>query len=147
MNVFKSKDALGGLFIFLIGAAFLFFGRNLATGMTSQMGPGYLPRVLSIATMLVGAAIALQGLRANAALVEPINLRAPVLVVLSLIVFALVVTKAGLLVATLALCGVSALANREARWLETLAAAVFLALAGAGLFVWGLGLPLKVLPL
>ena len=88
-----------------------------------------------------------QGLRAGGfiELGRPIW-RAMVFVPLSLLVFAFLIGPFGVVAATVALVLVGALAGRESRPLEVVAAAVLLVVLTLTIFVWGVGLPIPVWP-
>ena len=58
MNRFLSKDFLSGLLFIAFGLTALYFGRNLATGTTVRMGPGYVPQLLSYIMLALGFVIA-----------------------------------------------------------------------------------------
>jgi hypothetical protein len=65
---------------------------------------------------------------------------------LSLLVFAFLIGPFGVVAATVALVFVGALAGRDSRLLEVVAAAVFLVVLTLAIFVWGVGLPIPVWP-
>ena len=64
----------------------------------------------------------------------------------SLAVFALTIERLGLMVATVLLVGVASLAGHVGQPLRILALAVGLALFSLAVFVWGLGVTMKVWP-
>ena len=79
-------------------------------------------------------------------LVWPLRLPLAVRVLLSLLVFAFLIGPFGVVAATVALVFVGALAGRDSRLLEVVAAAVFLVVLTLAIFVWGVGLPIPVWP-
>ena len=56
MNRFLSKDFLSGLMFIGFGLIALYFGQKLALGTPVRMGPGYVPRMLSLTLIGLGAA-------------------------------------------------------------------------------------------
>jgi hypothetical protein len=70
-----------------------------------------------------------------------------VLVLAGVLAFGLLIDRLGLLAAGIALVVAARLADREFRWLEAALLAVGLTLAAAGVFLYGLGLPIKLLRL
>lgn len=56
------KDVFAGLFFMGLGALGLFLGADYAFGTAARMGPGFLPRLLCLTLIGVGAVIALVGL-------------------------------------------------------------------------------------
>ena len=67
-------------------------------------------------------------------------------VTVGILAFAVLLEPLGLVVATLALLMVSAIGSPEARWLETAIFSVGMTVFGVVVFVYGLGLTLKMLP-
>ena len=56
LNQFLSKDFLSGLMFIGFGLIALYFGQKLALGTPVRMGPGYVPRMLSLILSGVGRA-------------------------------------------------------------------------------------------
>ena len=54
MNRFLSKDFLSGLLFIGFGLLALYFGQKLALGTPVRMGPGYVPRMLSLVLLGLG---------------------------------------------------------------------------------------------
>ena len=78
----KSPQDFGAAILFLaIGIAGIYFGRDLAFGTASRMGPGYFPTMLSGIIVLIGAIVGLQSLVVEGPPIEPIRLR-PILFIL-----------------------------------------------------------------
>ena len=141
-------DVLAGLLFIAFALIGLWASRNYPIGTTTRMGTGYVPRLLCWILLCLGALIVAQGLRGVGGLIElgrPIW-RAVVFVPLSLLAFALLISQFGVIVATVALVAVGAVAGRESRPLEVAAAAVLLVILTLAIFVWGVGLPIPVWP-
>jgi hypothetical protein len=98
--------------------------------------------------LCLGTLVFIQGLRAGAAELArgPSICRAMIFAPLSLLVFALLIGPYGVVVATVVLVAVGALAGRESRPLEVIVAAVILVVLTLSIFVWGVGLPIPVWP-
>ena len=141
------RDVLAGLLFIAVAVIGLWASRNYPIGTGTRMGTGYVPRLLCWILLGLGALVLLQGLRSDAVIEHgrPIW-RAIVLAPLSLIVFALLIAEFGVVIATVALVVVGALASRESRPLEVAAAAVLLVMMTLAIFVWGVGLPISVWP-
>jgi hypothetical protein len=146
MRIFARKDVVAGLMFALFGALGLVVGAGYRMGTASRMGPGYLPRLLSWALVAMGAVIMLRGLLGAPERIERGQWRPIVLITAAIVAFALLIDRAGLLAAGAALIIVGALAAAERRWRETLAATVVLLALSAGIFIWGLQLPITLLP-
>jgi hypothetical protein len=110
------------------------------------MGPGYVPRALAWIILAFGLAIGATGLRAGHRALPRFDLRSFVMVLSSLAVFALLLPKGGLVVATLGTLACSTCSLSDFKWRESLLFAVGLTALTVFLFVNGLGLPLAVWP-
>jgi hypothetical protein len=142
----KSPQDVGAAATFiLIGLAGLWFGREYEIGTTSQMGPGYMPMLLSVGLILFGIIVGLRAVTVQGPAFERIRWRSVLLILLSILVFALLIETAGLLAATFAVVVLSACASREASWKETIGLAVFLAIFCVLVFVYALKQPIPIL--
>jgi len=134
----------GGLFI-LFGVSAVVLAWGYPAGDLRRMGPGWVPAALGWTLIVLGSAIALTGLRKHIAQALPESDPRPlVCLLLGVAAFALLLERAGLIVAIFACVGLARLAGRPYRPLETLALAAFLAALGVTIFVWGLGLPIPL---
>ena len=57
MNRLLTKDFLSGLMFVAFGLAALYFGQHLAVGTPVRMGPGYVPRMLSMILLALGVLV------------------------------------------------------------------------------------------
>lgn len=135
-----------GAFLILLSTVALWEMRELALGTAADMGPGYVPRALAWIIMAFGGIFAIGGLRARRVAMPRFDLRSFVMVLLSLAIFALLLPRGGLALATLATLACSTCAISDFRWRESLLFAVILTVFTVLLFVNGLGLPLAVWP-
>ncbi len=135
------KDFWAGLLLIATGTVAIFIARNYTFGTSLRMGPGYFPVVLGATLILFGLYIMATGLRAGETLSGPWSLRAIVIIPLSLVMFGLLVERAGFVPAMLVLIFGSATASTEFRLLEVLLFSLFLTALCVAVFVWGLGLP------
>lgn len=141
-----AKDFLAGVVFLGVGALGLWLGGEYRMGTAARMGPGYMPRLLFWSLVALGAVIMLRGLLGEHEKVERGRWRPLCLVTLAIIAFSLLIDPAGLLAAGAVLIGVSSLAGPEFKWHEAAALLAGLLAACAGIFVWGLGLPITLLP-
>lgn len=145
-EIFERKDFWSGVMLIIIGASALFIARNYQFGTSLRMGPGYFPVILSAALVMFGVYFVLQSLRAGGEKLEGSwSLRALVVVPLSLVVFGLLIDRAGFVPAMLALIVISAAASKEIRPIETLLFSVFLTAMCVVVFIWALGLPYELI--
>lgn len=140
------QDLGSGVLFGVIGALGLIGSRAYEIGQARDMGPGYLPVALFTLLLALGILIALRGLVAQGSVVPPLRLRAFALVIGAVSAFAGLITTAGLVVATMVMVPLASFADHEARPVESVLAAVVLAAFAAGVFVIGLGVPVKLWP-
>ncbi len=140
-SVLNNKDVWAGLMLIAIGAAAMFFARNYPFGTALRMGPGYFPMLLGGLLILFGLYTFASGLRSGERIAESWSLRALVIVPLSLVLFGVLVERAGFVPAMIVLIFGSATASTEFRFVEVLLFSLALTALCAAVFVWGLGLP------
>ena len=130
--------AAAGLFIFWVGW-------NYPMGTASRMSYGYFPQLVAAALCIVGAIVVMRALLARGPAAPKLAWR-PMLPLAAVVAFGVLLRPAGLIVATFALIVLSVLGGDRFRPLDVLGLAVFLIPFNWFIFVWGLGLPLPVLP-
>ena len=138
--------AFGG-FLILLAIVALMETRNLSQGTAEDMGPGYVPRALAFIIMGFRARDRGAGLlRQVPAAAGGSSSGRSCAVLVSLAVFALLLPRGGLALATLATMACSTFATADYRWRESVIFAVIITAFTVLLFVYGLGLPLAVWP-
>ncbi len=140
----RAETLAGGLFV-LSGVFTLVLAWDYPVGDMRRMGPGWVPDALGFALVALGAAIGGLGFfaREGAKLPER-DMRPLACLLLGVAAFALLLEPAGLVAAIFACVGTARLAERPYRVAETFLLAAFLAALGAGIFVFGLGLPIPL---
>ena len=141
----KPKDFLAGLLFLAIGVGAAAMARDYEIGTAQRMGSGYFPALLGSLLAALAAALMLRSFFGAREPAEGLSARPAVLVLGASLLYAALLRPAGLVVATLVLVCLSALASPRARPLPTLGLAAALALACTAGFVWGLGQPIPVL--
>jgi hypothetical protein len=136
-----NKDFWAGLMLIAIGAAAMFISRDYRFGSALRMGPGFFPVILSGVLIVFGVCIMAVGLKSGEKIQGRLSLRALILLPLSLVLFGVLMEKAGFLPALVALVFLSAASGREFKFAEVSLLTVLLTVASAALFIWGLGLP------
>jgi hypothetical protein len=139
-------DVAFGGFLILLAIVALTETRNLTIGTTADMGPGYVPRALSLLIMAFGLVIAGRGFFAKRRPLPAIKLRPILSVLVSLAAFALLLPRGGLALATMVTMACSTFSSADYRWRESIIFAVIITAFTVVLFVYGLGLPLSVWP-
>lgn len=145
MRVRNARDLLAGCLFLAFGAAFLLLAQGYDLGTARSMGPGYFPAALSLLLMVIGAATVVRSLIVPGPPVRDIAGRALALVTAGIVLFGLLVERAGLGLAVAALVLAAAPASRNARPLSALLLAMGLAAFCIVVFVKGLGLQFPII--
>lgn len=139
------RDLAGGLACIAIGLFVVrHASRHYTVGELARMGPGFFPFVLGWMLAGLGALIAVLSLRRTVQALEPPPWRPRALaaVLAAVVVFALLVERAGLVPATLALTLVASAAERPYRWRRSIGLGLALALLAWLIFTVGLKMTL-----
>ena len=116
------------------------------------MGPGFIPRAVGIALLVVAALIVLKAFLTrptrtrDAAPEAPIHWRGAASISFGVLTFALLIQPIGLLASATATVFFSSLAQQSDGWSERVILAGSLAAIAGAVFAYGLGLPLPILP-
>ncbi len=146
LRILHAKDFYAGLIIVFFGVVALWEGRHYEIGSTIRMGPGYLPHALGVILIVMGLVISWRSLWLGGQTFEPIVLRPLLLVLVAVLAFAFLAQPLGLVLATLALVGISSLGSGEFRLREAVLLYLVLAALAVGLFVYLLKIPFRVWP-
>jgi hypothetical protein len=147
MKLRLSTDLVTGLIFIALGAFAIVYGSRYAPGTAARMGAGYFPRLISIGLMLTGTLLVVRAWLSGGVAVGAIGWRPLVLILGGVLGFGLLIDRLGLLIAGIVLILAARLADREFRVIETALLALGLTLTTAGVFLYGLGLPLKLVRL
>lgn len=145
MNRFLSKDFLSGLMFIGFGLIALYFGQKLALGTPVRMGPGYVPRMLSLILCGLGVLVCIVALVSGSDPVEKPKWRPITLVTIGIICFGLLFERAGLIPALIVLVTIASLAGEEFKLTEVIGLIVALAVLCTLVFKVGLGMNIYVL--
>lgn len=140
------KDLAAGALFLAFGVAFLYFAQSYPLGTAQRMGPAYFPVVLSIVLIGIGLAIMGRALVLGGEPIKQIAAKPLALVTVSIVLFGLLVQRAGIGIAVAALVLVSAAASRSFRPVPAIMLALLLAVFSIAVFVKGLGLPFAAFP-
>ena len=147
INIRDERDFFAGLIFVGFGLAAFLLARDYPMGTTVRMGPGYFPSLLGLlltfaGAVLIGRSLVLQGPKVSRLALLPL-----VCVLGAVLAFGVLLERLGLVAATVALIFIACLAAWELFRLRDIVILIVVLLAFAvGLFVYGLGLPLKVWP-
>lgn len=144
----KSKDMhdiVGGLALVALGAFAAIYAQRYEFGDLNRMGPGYFPVALGIILALLGLAIAIPAFKRGG---EPIvaQWKTLMLVLTSIVAFALTLKVIGLILATALAVTISSLADNETTWKGRILLAVGVSALTYLIFGFGLGMVLPAWP-
>jgi hypothetical protein len=145
MNRLLTKDFLAGLLFVAFGAAFLWLGADLRLCTPRSMGAGFVPRMLSIALIVLGCFISLRAIVMRSELIELHNPRPLLLIIAAAAFFTFAFERFGLVPAALGLILLAALARPDWRRVEALATAAVLLTMCIAIFKLGLGMTFPVI--
>jgi|SRR5436190_22847937 hypothetical protein len=146
MRIKGSQDLATAILFVAVGLSAFFIGADYPMGTPQRLGTGVLPRILAWCLMGTGILLLIKAILAEGASLTGWAWRPMVMVTLAVAAFALLVDRAGLMVAMLVSMTLVALGTPETRWREFAAFSVLMLFVGAGVFVWGLGMPISILP-
>jgi hypothetical protein len=140
------KDFWAGVLFIAFGLAAVIIARDYAMGTAGRMGPGYFPRGLGVLMIALGLILSLRALKLRGTPLQFGSFK-PLLIVLgSVVVFAMAAPKLGLIVATILLIVLSSMASHEFRLKEAVISSLALAVFTLAAFVYGLKLQLPTWP-
>lgn len=145
MTLLQRQDFVGGALIILVSVFAYWLGSDLAVGTLGGMGPGMLPKALSVFLALLGLALLVSSFR-ESELIQLGSLRGPLFVIAALVLFGLTVRPLGLVVAGPIAILVSAFGSNEVKWVQAIGSAVLTTVFCVLLFKFALGLPIPLAP-
>jgi len=136
----NNRDFWAGMMLITIGVAAIFIARDYPAGSALRMGPGFFPTMLGGIVILLGFGVMVTGMRGKERIRAVFSPRALVALPLALILFGVLMERAGFVPALAVLIFGSAAAGREFRFVEVLLLTVLMTALSAVVFIWGLGL-------
>ncbi|MCK9260410.1 MAG: tripartite tricarboxylate transporter TctB family protein [Azoarcus sp.] len=157
LSAVARRDLLGGAVLCLLGGLAAWYAQRYQLGTATRMGPGFFPTALGLLLCLYGGVIAAKavlgrtvrpGAGADAELleqeVEVVEWRNLFVVAGGLVLFAVLLTTAGLAVATLSSVLLYTVADRGVTVRRALMLSSLIALLTVVVFVWGLRVSVPV---
>jgi hypothetical protein len=141
-----STDLLSGLLFAALGAGALYISWRYPAGTAARMGPGYFPHLVSSLLVLLGCILIVRAWFRPGETIAILDLRPLLFVLLGTVAFGLLIERAGLIAASAVVVVASRLARPGFRPVEVLLLAAGLAGGAALLFVYALGLSVRLLP-
>src|SRR5262245_47822635 len=146
MRIRSWQDIATGLLFVVIGLGALWIGANYNMGTAQRPGTGVLPRILSVCLIGTGVMLWIKAFIVDGPGLGHWAWRPLIMVTLATIAFALLIDPAGIVVAMLVSMTLAAFGTPETRWREFAVFTLIMLALGLGLFIYGLGMPIKVLP-
>jgi putative tricarboxylic transport membrane protein len=146
MRIKSSKDFTTGLLFLAIGLGAYYIGSTYNMGTPQRPGTGVLPRILAWCMMGSGLLLALQALLQEGPKLDAWAWRPLIMITAATMAFSFLIDSAGLVVAMIVSMTLAALGTHETRWKEFSMFMVLMLTLGIGIFILGLGMPIKVLP-
>ena len=146
MRIKGSQDFAAGLLFIVVGATALWIGADYPRGTARNPGTGVLPFILSWSLIGTGGLLWIKALAAEGASLTSWAWRPVIMATLAAIAFALSVDRFGLVVAMVLSMTLTALGTPETRWVEYSVFAVILIAVAVAMFIYGLGMPISILP-
>ena len=140
----RKADLWSGLAAMAFGAAIVWVGAEYPLGTGGRIGPGYTPRLLGLFLIGLGLLLALRAPWTADPVDTAVRPRPALLVLASVLVFALAFAWAGLVPAILACVAVASFAAPDNGWRTAIGLGVLLAVFAWALFVRALRLPIPV---
>jgi hypothetical protein len=141
-----STDLLTGLALIALGVFAIGYGWHYAVGSAARMGPGFYPRLVSLALIAVGAGLVVRSVVRKADELGTIELRPVALVLVGTVLFGLFIERTGLVVSAVMLIVLARLAGQEFRPGEVFLLCLGLVLFAGAVFWYGFALPFPLLP-
>jgi hypothetical protein len=139
-----TRDIIGGFTLVAIGLFAAFYAQRYDLGELQEMGPGYFPTALGVLLAVLGLFIAIPAFFREGTAIN-IEWKSLIWVLISLAVFAIALTKAGLIVATI-LSVLAAAVPSKSSWKTRVILALSLSVIIYLVFLFGLGMILPVWP-
>lgn len=141
-----SSNMLSAVFVIALGLVGLAALGNAEIGTASEMGTGYLPRLVTWLLLGGGVVLAALALLQDGEVLPDLRAKPLVVVSLAITAFAATVDQLGIVIAVVSSTLIASLASTESRWRETLLLAAGIALGAVLVFVLGLKMPAPIWP-
>jgi len=131
-------------FLVALGALAFALSSQLSVGTAAAMGPGYVPRGLSIIIMIYGLVLGVRAIFSGKQSFPEIAFRPILLISASVALFAIMLPLVGLAITSFAVVICAGFAAYDVRMRENAVVALILSAFGVLLFVKALGLPIPI---
>lgn len=149
MKIKSQRDFWSGLMFVVVGVVFAWGSTEYSFGSSARPGPGYFPFGLGVLLAILGGFVLFKALTIESEGGDPIGSIAwkpLIIIVAAIVVFGLLLPRAGMAISLPILIVMSALAGDEFHWKDALLSCVVLTVGSWVIFVWGLKLVIPVWP-
>jgi hypothetical protein len=143
---FFNSEVASGLLVIAFGVLGLAAIGALDMGTASDMGPGYLPRLVAWALILAGGAMTGLAILRSHPPVPDLHLRPLLAISAAVVVFGAAIDRFGMVAAVVGMTVLASLASPISRWRETPIIAACLAAGAVLVFIVGLKLAIPIWP-
>lgn len=145
-SVLQRQDFFGGVVVIAVAALAYWLGSDLAVGTLEGVGPGLLPKALSVLLGALGLILLVSSFWNAGDVLQAGTWRGPIFVFGALVVFGLTVRPLGLMVAGPLAMLLGANASNEIRWGATVLSVLLTTSFCIILFKFALGLAIPLAP-
>jgi hypothetical protein len=138
------KNFIAGLLFTGLAVVLACDALSLSLGTVSQMGPGYLPLALAAILGGLGLVVLVNSLRFEGGSLSGFEWRGFVLVTVAIVAFGATINRLGFIPAVVISVGICILASTRFRPVTAIALIAFLLVFCWVVFIWGLGLPVRL---
>ena len=148
MQIKNGKDFWAGLMFIVFGTAFIVVSQNYAMGSAVRMGPAYFPTLLAGIQIVLGLIVFVRSFfsKVENGAVSKLHMKPLMIILGSVVLFAVLLKPAGLVIAIAALIIVSTFGGDDFRLKEVLISTAVLVIGSVAVFYYGLGLPFNLWP-
>jgi len=147
MRISSSADLWSGLLFTTCGVGFALLGLQYDYGTAAEMGPGFFPFWLGSTLAFLGTGLLLKAmLSSEVEEIASFSPRTAFLVFAAFLIFAVLLERTGLIIASVALLGIGSLATRGFRPMPLILFIAGLIAFAILIFVYLLGVPLELWP-
>jgi putative tricarboxylic transport membrane protein len=146
MRIRSSQDFVTGLLFIVVGISALWIGADYNMGTAQRPGTGVLPHILAWCLIGCGGLLWIKAFLSDGPDLGVWAWRPLILIPLAIAAFSVLIDRFGLVAAMLVSMTLAALGTPQTRWGEYAIFSIIMLVIGVGMFVYGLGMPVRALP-
>ena len=146
MTIRAPKDFWSGVMFIAFAGVALLAARGYSLGAAGKMDPGYFPVLLGSVLAFIGLVLVARSFVIDGEAIARIHIAPLAIIAVAVVLFGLLLQPLGLVLSLALVTIIAAFASRESKPLEVAALTCVLAAFAAGVFVYGLRLPLPLWP-